>query len=105
MADIRLVSGQQFGDEGAGFFGPLGCGIDHHAIGNITDTRCRQHALAFDFNHAGPAVAIRPITGGRLVAEMRDQGTLGVCRLPDGGSFGNGDILAIKGKGNGFEIE
>ena len=44
----------------------------------------REHPLAFDLDHAGPAVAVRPVPRRGLVAQVRDVGAKSLRDRPNG---------------------
>ncbi len=60
----------------------------------------RQHALAFDLDHAGAAIAVGPVVGFGRIAQMRDFVALAFCHLPDGLAVGGLDLLAVE-----FELD
>ena len=80
----RLVGEQQLHHHAAGLDGAIGRGLHHHIRGGLSDARGGQDALAFDLDHAGPAVAVGAITGLRQPAEMRDVRAFALGDLPDG---------------------
>ena len=53
-------------------------------FGGLADAACRQHALAFDLDHAGAAIAVGAVAGLRRVAQMRDVDAFALGDLPDG---------------------
>src|SRR5205814_2404839 len=69
-----------------------------HAGRGMTDAGGRQHALALDLHHAGATVAIRAITGGVAVAEMRDLSSLALSHLPDRLARPRLHLLAVEKK-------
>src|SRR5262245_18077004 len=48
----------------------MGLRLDLHARRGRADAACRQHALAFDLDHADAAVAVGAIAGLGRVAQM-----------------------------------
>src|SRR5262249_28480575 len=71
-----------------------------HADRRRALARSRQHALTFDFHHAGAAVSVRPVSVRGLVAEMRNVGTEALCDRPDCLARGRFHLLAIELKHN-----
>ncbi len=69
--DRRLVGDQQFGHHLARGLGALGLGLDLHAGAGLADAACRQHALAFDLDHADAAIAVGAVAGLGRIAQMR----------------------------------
>ena len=61
----------------------LGRGVDLHAGSRFAQTACREHALAFDVDHASATIAVRPVTRLRRVAQMRDVDPFALRDLPD----------------------
>src|SRR5262249_36436998 len=66
-----LIGEQELGHHAASGLGAVGLRLHLHAGRRHADAACRQHALAFDFDHADAAVAVRPIAGFGRVAQMR----------------------------------
>ena len=93
---FRLVGSQQFDHELAGFLGPFAVGRDDHAVRHRSDAGGDQRPLSFDFDHAGTAIAIGPVAGVGLVAEMRDHEAAAMGGFPDGPAFGDGDAVAVQ---------
>src|SRR5262249_37860264 len=56
----------------------------------------REHALAFDLDHAGTAIAVGAIVGRRRIAEVRDLRPLSLGDLPDGLTRLGFDHLAVE---------
>ena len=68
---VGLIGEQKLGDHAARGLGALGLGLDFHAGRRRADAARRQHALAFDLDHADPAIAVGPVAGLRRIAQMR----------------------------------
>ncbi len=67
----RLVGHEQLDHHAPRGLGAVGLGLHFHAGRRRADAACRQHALAFDLDHADAAIAVRPVAGLRRVAQMR----------------------------------
>ena len=68
---IRLVGHEEFGDHATRGGGALGLRLHLHAGCRRADAARRQHALAFDLDHADAAIAVRPVAGLGRVAQVR----------------------------------
>ena len=93
---VRLIGDKQFHHHPAGCCRPVRLAVDDHALGWRADTGCRKHPLALDLDHAGTAIAVRPVTGIILVTQMWDVGAKAGRGLPDGLAILGQDFLAIK---------
>src|SRR5205085_12691318 len=82
--------------------GALGAGLDLHAWRRRADAACCQHALALDLDHAGAAIAVRPVARLRRVAQMRNVGAEALRHLPDGLFLARGDLVSVKCERNNF---
>jgi hypothetical protein len=79
----RLIGYEQLEYEPSARLRPLGSGHDLHGGVGPANAGGREHALAIDLDHAGAAIAIRPIARRRQVAQMRDLDPMPVSHLPD----------------------
>src|ERR1041384_5176031 len=73
-----------------------------HAGARRTDAACGEHALALDLDHAGAAVAVRPIAGLGRVAQMRDARAVALRDLPDGLALARLDLFAVERERDGL---
>ena len=80
----RLVGEQQLHHHAARLDGTVGRGLHHHVGRGLPNAGGGQHALAFDLDHAGAAIAVGAIAGLRQPAEMRDVDAFALRDLPDG---------------------
>ena len=65
-------------DHAARGLGAVGLGLHLHAGRRRADAARRQHALAFDLDHADAAIAVRPVAG------LRARSTGAACSMPTG---------------------
>jgi hypothetical protein len=79
----RLIGDQQLHHHRARLRRTRGLAVDLHAGRGHPLAGWRQHPLALDLHHAHPAVAVGPIAGCRLVAEMRDVGADAARHVPE----------------------
>ena len=112
---VRIVGDRSFGlvgrekleDELARGSGALGRGLNLHAGRGAAHAGRGEHALALDLNHAGAAVAVRPVTGRGQVAQMRDLDAAPVRHLPDGLARTRLDVFSVQNEpdavGHGFK--
>src|SRR6185503_20102368 len=56
----------------------------------------REHTLAFDLDHAGPAISVGPVAGLGRMAQMRDLDPVPACCLPDRLAGARFDLLALE---------
>jgi hypothetical protein len=70
--------------------------LDLHAFGRSSAAGRGEHTLPFDLNHAGPAVAIRPIA--LFVTEIRDLNAYTLGDLEDGLICEGMDLSPIQGE-------
>ena len=101
---LSLIRDQKLHHHLARFLGPFRCRLDDHAVARRAHTGRDKRPLAFDFDHAGPAVSIRAIARRGLMAEMRDFQALPVGRFPNRRAFGDGNVLAIKLERDGGDL-
>ena len=80
---LRLVRHQHLDDHLARRLRALVVGGHLHARRGLADAGRRQHALALDLHHAGPAIAVGPIAGIGLPTEMGYLVPQPVRHLPD----------------------
>ena len=80
--------------------GALVVAPDDHALRGLPAAGGGQRPLALDVDHAGPAVAVRPIA--RLIAEMRDVDADALPGLEDGLVRQGMDLAAVQGEGDGL---
>ena len=78
-----LVPDQQLEHHLARKAGALARGLHLHAWRRLAHAGRGEHALAFDLDHAGAAIAVGAVAGFRQPAEMRDLDALPVGNLPD----------------------
>src|SRR5207302_608721 len=67
-----------------------------HADARRTLAGSRQHALAFDLDHAGAAIAVGPVIRLGRIAQMRNFAALAFGDLPDGLAVDGFDLLAVE---------
>src|SRR5690625_3051919 len=96
----RLIGDQQLEDHLLGGLGLFTAGGHYHSVGRRANAGGRQHTLTLDFDHAGAAVAIRPIPWLGQVAEMGNFGPFALSDLPDRLSRCGLDRPAVKGEAN-----
>ena len=92
----RLVSDQQLHHHFLRGDGPLARRFHLHADRRRPLARRRQHALALDLDHAGAAIAVRPIIRRGRIAQMRNFAALTFRHLPDGFADTGLDLLTVK---------
>src|SRR5204862_3852399 len=80
---LGLVADQQFEHELARGLRALARGLHLHARYRPPDAGGRQHPLALDLDHAGPAIAVGPVARLWQPAEMRDLDAVALRHLPD----------------------
>src|SRR6185369_13452106 len=68
---------------------------DFHPGRRLAQAGGGQHALAFDLDHAGAAVAVGPVAGRGGIAEMRDVDAVALGGLPDGLAVARLDVGAV----------
>ena len=98
---LGLIRQQHFNHNFARIFGAGSISFHHHALLRFTNAGCGQSALAFDLDHTGAAVAIGPVSGRRLMAQMRDHQTAAIGNFPNGHTALGFDLLSIERKTNG----
>jgi hypothetical protein len=96
----RLVGQQQFEHHAARGLRPFVLDVDLHALSRLAQAGSLQHALALDFDHAGAAIAVRPVTRFGGIAKMRDSEAGAVGDLPDRFVGGRLDRLAVDREAN-----
>ena len=79
----RLIGEQKFHHHPARRLGTIGLGLHLHPRRRRADAARGQHALAFDLDHAGTAIAVGAVTRLGRIAQMRDVGALALRHLPD----------------------
>ena len=89
-------------DHCAGFFGTLGFGADHHVRCRLANAGCSQYALAFDFDHAGAAIAVRPVARLVEMAKMRNALAFALRNFPNGFAGIGGNLLSVEGELDGL---
>src|SRR6516162_10859675 len=80
----RLVGDQKLHHHFLGGDRAVACRLHLHADRWRALAGRRQHPFAFDLDHAGAAIAVRPVVRRGRVAQMRDLGALTLGDLPDG---------------------
>jgi hypothetical protein len=60
---IRLIGNEEFEDHLARSLGTVGRRLDLHPFGRLADAARRQHALAFNLDHARTTVAVGAVAG------------------------------------------
>ena len=93
---LRLVGHQQLHHHGARLGRTLRGGFHLHAHTGHALARGGQHALAFDLDHAGAAVSVRPIARLGFMAKVRDVRTGALRHRPDGFTGCRLDLFAIQ---------
>ena len=96
----RLVRHQQLEHHLARLLRALAGRLDFHAGSGLALARSRQHPFAFHFDHTGAAVAVRPVAGSWMPAQMRDLGAVTLGNLPDRLAGFGLDRLAIELEGD-----
>lgn len=100
---LGLVDREQRNDAFTRFARALGGGTAHHHAGAcLALATRRQHPLAFDLDHAGPAVTVRAVAGCVLEAKVRDRLARAAGGLPETLPLVCGDLDAIQGQGKGI---
>ena len=97
---IRLIGDEQFHHHFPGPGWPVGGRIDHHALGRCSNTAGHQDALAFNFDHAGAAVAVCFKPNPIRVTEMRNFCARALRHVPNRVGCGRGNTLAVQFKGD-----
>src|ERR1043165_5361900 len=98
VGGLRHVREQQLNRHLLADNGARAVGRDLHAVRGMTAAGRREHALAFDFHHAGAAVAVRPHTVH--VAEARDVNAALPCDCQERFAFRCADRLPVEGEGH-----
>src|SRR5579883_2405136 len=98
MGDLALglIGEQQLEHHLAREFGALARRLDLHAGRGLADAGRREHALPFDLDHAGAAIAVGAVTGLGAVAEMGDLDAAALSHLPDRLAGQRLDLLAVE---------
>src|SRR6058998_2880235 len=73
---------------------------DFHSFRRLAAARWREHAFAFDLDHARAAIAVRPVA--RLVAKSRDRDAEAVGGLNDRLARKRFDLGSVQAEGNRF---
>src|ERR1051325_10302565 len=73
-----------------------------HAGARRTDAARGEDPLAFDLDHAGAAVAVRPVAGLGRIAQMRDARAVALRDLPDGLALARLDLFAVEREADGL---
>jgi hypothetical protein len=97
---VGLIGDQQLEYHPARGLGAIGRALHLHAGGRRADTACGEHALAVDLDHAGAAIAIRPIAGLGRIAKVRNVGAVALRDLPDRLARLCLDFLPVEGECN-----
>ncbi len=71
-------------------------------LDRLADAARRQHALAFDLDHAGAAIAVGAIAGLGRITQMRNLDAFALGDLPDRLAFMRVDLTAIEHEGHAF---
>ena len=98
---LGLIGQQHFNHHFTRVFGAGRIRAHHHALLRFPNARCRQSAFAFDLDHTGAAVAIRPVPGRWLMAQMRDHQTAAIGNFPNGHTAFGFDLFSVERKTNG----
>src|SRR5215204_1513742 len=96
----RLIRDQQFRNHFACGLGALGLRLHLHASRWGADAASRQHALTFDLHHADAAIAVRPVTRFRRVAEMRQLDAVAPRDAENGLARTRLDLLTVECEGD-----
>ncbi len=93
---LRLIGNEELQHHGPRLGGTLGGRLDLHPHAGHALARSREHALAFNLDHAGATVAVRAVVRVRLVAQVGNVGpqTLGDC--PDRLAGARFDLPAVQ---------
>src|SRR5882672_9850139 len=90
------VAREQLEHHAARLGGALGLRRHLHAFRRLADARSREHPLALDLDHAGPAVAVHSIPRQVDVAQVRDLRALALGHVPNRLAWARGDFLAVQ---------
>ena len=99
---VGLIGDQQLEHHFARGLGAVGAALHLHAGRRRADAACGEHALALDLDHAGAAIAVRPVAGLGRVAQMRNVGALALGDLPDGLVLARMHFHAVEREGDGL---
>ena len=97
-----LIRHQQLQHHPARAPGPFAVRAHRHAGGRTPDARSGQHPLSLHFHHARAAVAVRPVAGLRVVAQVRDHRALPLGHLPEGLPGRRLHLPVVEGKMDGL---
>src|SRR5262249_23273704 len=78
--------------------GAVAGGLHLHTRRRLAHAGGREHPLALDLDHAGPAIAVGAIAGLWQPAQMRDLDALAVGDLPDRLARSRLDFGSVEGK-------
>src|SRR5438445_6736015 len=92
----RLIGDQEFHHHLLRRDRTRACRLHLHADARRTLAGSRQHALAFDLDHAGAAIAVGPVIRLGRIAQMRNFAALAFGDLPDGLAVDGFDLLAVE---------
>src|SRR4029079_9577962 len=67
----RLIRKQELDHHAPCGLRPIAIGMNLHARCRRSDAACGEHALAFDLNHAGTAIAVGPVPRLRRITKPR----------------------------------
>ena len=95
-----VICQQQFKDEVARPFRPLRIGRDLHARIGLANAGGCEHALTLDLDHAGAAIAVRPVSGLRTMAKVGDVRSATLGGLPDRFPWKRLDFLTVEQEGD-----
>ena len=98
---LGLIGQQHFHDHFTRGFSSGGIRAHHHALLRFPNAGCGQSAFAFDLDHTGAAVAIGPVPGRWLMAQMRDHQTAAIGNFPNGHTAFGFDLFSVERKTNG----
>src|SRR5262249_34220433 len=94
----RLIGEQKFGDHFSRGLGAIGLRAHLHARRRRADAACRQHPLAFNFDHADAAIAVGPLAGLRQVAQMGQLDAEPTRRAENRLAVANIDLAVVDGE-------
>ena len=92
----RLVGQQELEHHAPRSLGAIGLRLDLHARRRRANAACRQHALAFDLDHADAAIAVGPIAGLGRVAQMRQLDAVAPRGAENGLAVAALDVAAVE---------
>src|SRR4051794_34234154 len=96
----RLIREEQLNHHSPRSFGPVGLRLHLHSRGRGANAAGRKHALTFDLNHAGAAIAVRPISRLGRVTQARQVYPVPARGLKNGLAFRRFHVPTVESKAN-----